>query len=344
MHITSRAVRRLGLAAVTVILGAGTGCGLDKQSAPPLAGPSEFALSITLTATPDAIVQDGVSQSVIQILARDPEGQPVRGVTLQMSATTSSALIREVTFTESTVVTDASGQATLGVVAPPAPATRPSVEPILYVSATPSGVDFANASARPVQVRLITPPGTPLDNQNPVAAITANPRVANFNETIQFDAGLTTDEGQPCRDRCQYIWEFGDNTIAVRGMTAEHVFPLPGNYTVTLTVTDDRGGVDTETVDLRIIGPTPPTATFTVTPLSPVVNTQATFNASGSTVGVGATITNYAWSFGDGSPTVSSNSATATKTYTTAGSYLVTLTITDSLGRTATDSATVTVQ
>jgi hypothetical protein len=332
------------LSAAMMLAASAIGCGLEKQSAPELAGPSEFGLSITLTATPDSIVQDGASQSVIQVIARGPDGRPVPGVALQMSATSSDGSIRAVTFTADTVVTDNQGQATLGLIAPPPPATVPTTQPILYVNATPVGSDFQNVVPRQIQVRLVAPAGTPLPNLQPDAVILADPRVANYNETIRFDGSLTTDEGQACGSRCQYIWEFGDNTIAVKGITAEHAYPLPGTYTVTLTVTDDRGGVDTASVDIRIIGPSAPVANFTVTPSTVAVGATATFNASTSTVGAGATITQYAWDFGDGSPTVTTSSATTTKSYATAGAKLVTLTITDSLNRTATRTSTVTVQ
>ena len=332
------------LVAIGSIVGATVSCGIDKQSAPALAGPSEFGLSITVTATPDTIVQDGVSQAVINLLALGPDSQPVRGVPIQLTASSSSGLIRSVDFTEATVVTDANGRASAGMIAPPAPATVPNTPPVITISATPIGSNFANAVARPVEVRLLAPPGTPLTNQNPVAVIIADPRVANFNETIKFDASLTTDEGQPCGTRCQYTWEFGDNTVAIRGITAEHVYTLPGNYIATLSVTDDRGGVNTASVDIRIIGPVAPVANFTIAPTAPAVGQNVTFNASSSTVGAGATITQYAWDFGDGSPTVTSSSASTTKAFAVAGSYSVTLTITDSLGRQATRSSTVVVQ
>lgn len=341
--ISGAAGRGARLAAMTFLLAATAGCGIEKQSAPGLAGPSEFGLSLSLSATPDTIVQDGVSQAVIHIVARDPDSRPVPNLTLQLQGSSSSSLIRAVTFTQTTVVTDANGLATTGLISPPAPATVPASPPVITVSATPLGTNFANAVARPVEVRLLAPEGTPLTNLDPVAAITADPRVANYNETIRFDASLTTDEGQQCGTRCQYTWEFGDNTVAVRGMTAEHVFTLPGDFVVTLTVTDDRGGVDTATVDIRIIGPTAPVANFTVTPGSPTAGAAATFNASASSVGVGATISQYAWDFGDGGAIVTSSSPTTSKTYAAAGPYTVTLTVTDSLGRQATRTSTVTV-
>jgi PKD repeat protein len=331
-------VRRFSvLTAVTsIVMLAAAGCGLDRQTAPEIVGPSTFALDLSVTATPDTLVQDGESMAAIQVVAVDASGRPIPGLQLLFSGTSTSGVVRSVAFTASSVATDASGRAITHLIAPPAPATVPTQPTVITVSVMPVGSSFAGQAARGVQVRLMAPEGTPLTNVDPDAVIVADPRVANFNETIRFDASLTTDEGQACGNRCTYIWEFGDNTVAVRGITAEHVYTLPGTYTVTLTVTDDRGGVDTQTVDIRIIGPTPPTATFSVTPASPPVNTQVTFNASGSTVGAGATITQYAWNFGDGSATVTTSGSTTTKTYTAAGTYLVTLTVTDSLGRTAT--------
>jgi hypothetical protein len=339
---TSASIIRLAPLALLAI--GAMSCGLDRQSAPDLTGPSEFALSVTLSATPDTITQDGESQATITAVVKDPGGAPVRGVTLNFSASSSSSLIRSVSFSESSVVTDGNGVATTRLIAPPPPATVPSNPPVITVIATPLGTNYANAAGRPVDVLLLAPAGTPLSNLNPVAVITADPRVANYNEKIRFDASLTTDEGQACASRCTYIWEFGDNTVAVRGMSAEHTYPLPGAYEVTLTVTDDRGGVSVATVDIRIIGPTAPVASFTVNPVSPTAGSTATFDASATTVGTGATISSYAWNFGDASPTVTSSSATTSYRYVLAGSYTVTLTVTDSLGRQAISTATITVQ
>lgn len=331
--------------AVALLIAAGAAsCGLDKQAAPPLAGPSEYATSITLEARPDVLVQDGESVATITARVRDLNGQPIANRELQFSGTSSSGLIRSVSFTESIVFTDASGVASTGLIAPPAPATVPTVDPVITVRVAPREINLANTIDRTVQVRLLAPAGTPLSNQDPVAVIVADPRVANFGDTVRFDASLTTDEGQACGSRCTYIWEFGDNTVAVKAITAEHVYDLPGTYVATLTVTDDRGGVDTATVDIRIIGPTAPIANFTVTPSSPTAGAAATFNASSSSVGAGATISQYAWDFGDGTATVTTGSATTMHTFALAGSYTVTLTVTDDLGRTATRTATVTVQ
>lgn len=50
------------------------GCGLDEVNIPPLIGPAEGGLSLQMTATPDKVSADGVSQSVVRIQARNQNG------------------------------------------------------------------------------------------------------------------------------------------------------------------------------------------------------------------------------------------------------------------------------
>lgn len=73
------------------------------------------------------------------------------------------------------------------------------------------------------------------------------------------------------------------------------------------------------------------TAKFNASSISIGVNTAATFSQ------LNPNVTNAVWSFGDGSPTVTTTTnATVKHTYTTAGAYSVTLTATDSNGNTET--------
>jgi PKD repeat protein len=80
---------------------------------------------------------------------------------------------------------------------------------------------------------------------------------------------------------------------------------------------------------------TAPTAAFSssVTGLSATVNAAASSDPDGS-------ITSYAWRFGDGA---TASGATASHTYAAAGTYPVTLTVTDNAGATGTTTASVTV-
>jgi hypothetical protein len=70
------------LLAFVAALGAVTaGCSLDKvQDAPPLVGPAETGISVQLTALPDTVNADGVSQSTVQLVLRYADGSPFSGL------------------------------------------------------------------------------------------------------------------------------------------------------------------------------------------------------------------------------------------------------------------------
>jgi len=85
-----------------------------------------------------------------------------------------------------------------------------------------------------------------------------------------------------------------------------------------------------------------PTAAFTVSPTPVTRGAAINFNASTSTVATGHTLVSYAWNFGDGTA-ATSTSPTQTHVFTTAGTYTVTLTVTDDVGQTKITSSTVTV-
>jgi PKD repeat protein len=90
--------------------------------------------------------------------------------------------------------------------------------------------------------------------------------------------------------------------------------------------------------------PAPPWASFTATPNPVRFGTAVSFDASGTFVGNGATITDYQWDWnGTGSYVDSGNTATATHTFTTQGTYNVHLKVTDSLGRSDITTRTITV-
>jgi len=80
-----------------------------------------------------------------------------------------------------------------------------------------------------------------------------------------------------------------------------------------------------------------PVASFTATPTSGVAPLLVSFNASGSYDSDGS-ITSYAWDFKDGN---TGSGQTVSHTFASAGSYNVTLTVTDDKG--ATDSTTKTI-
>ncbi|WP_460798517.1 PKD domain-containing protein [Microbacterium sp. GXF0217] len=135
-------------------------------------------------------------------------------------------------------------------------------------------------------------------------------------------AGSTAPAG---RTISSYTWDFGDGKVAT-GVTASHTYEAPGTYTVTLTVRDSANMTATATTSVVATPPhVPPTAAITSTP----TGLSVAFDASASTTSGSATLSGYAWDFGDGS---TSNEAAVTHAYAAAGTYTVSLSVTDSTG------------
>jgi PKD repeat protein len=319
---------RLSIAAVALVASVlAGGCALDDADIPPLTGPSEFGLSVAATATPDRLPRDGSSQSVITLNVRDAQNRPVAGQRLTLVATPGSALL-----SVAEVVTDASGLATFTVTAPPAGAIAGSSVQIL---ATPIGNASGGAVPRTIEVQLSgsanrTAPSFP---PSPAPPFTVTPPSPEVGQVASFDGSGVLDEGAPCGDACTYVWRFG--TEAVRtGRVQTHAFATPGIHSVVLTVTDAAGTSASAQMNVTVTAAARPTVTFTFSPASPFAGEPATFTATG-TAGANHRITRFDWNFGDGSSVRSTSNASITHSFTTPGTYVVTVTATDDLGQTA---------
>ena len=76
-----------------------------------------------------------------------------------------------------------------------------------------------------------------------------------------------------------------------------NVYSASGSYTVSLTVTDNRGGASTTTSVIDVVVPNvPPVASFT----SSCTGLGCSFDGAGSSDADG-TVASYDWTFGDGS-------------------------------------------
>lgn len=323
---------------------AAAGCTTSKQERPPLAGPSEFGQGITVTVDRDRIPQDGVSRANVVATIYAADGKPVtteRRVTVQWQVSASNGAFVEPSVQQS--ATDGEGKARMFVTAPAAPAFLPTSNARLIITARVVDGDFLSTlNLRTVEVQLIPPEGTLPVNQDPIAAFTISPTIGLINQTITFDASATKDEGEPCGNLCTYQWDFGNLFESATGKVVTKQFTRSGSYRVTLTVVDNRGGVGSVAQNVTINGPAPPSVSFTAT----VTGLKVTFNAT--VTPAGATITEYAWDFGDPPGTIETTTVPATThTYPTVGDpddetgYPVILTVKDNFGQTATFSTTV---
>jgi len=203
------------------------------------------------------------------------------------------------------------------------------------------GLLFAGSSTHTIANRIdhvLNRFGVTLDNGAgsnvpPTADFTSN-QTAN-TLTMNFDGSASSDTDGTI---ASYVWNFGDGATGT-GIAPSHTYAVAGSYTVALTVTDDGGASHTasQTVVVDPAPNTPPTAAFTSTQVAALF---MVFNGSGSSDSDGS-IASYDWDFGDGAI---GKGIYTRHIYAAAGSYIVTLTVTDDAGATGTVSQTITVQ
>ncbi|MFQ5999426.1 MAG: PKD domain-containing protein [Candidatus Bathyarchaeia archaeon] len=188
-------------------------------------------------------------------------------------------------------------------------------------------------------VTLLTLPLAATASAPPVASFTHTPDSPLINQIVIFNASASYDPNGT--SIVSYRWDFGDGTIfTIPDPVTTHNYTTVGDYNVTLTVTDDEALTDTTWAVVTVRDY--PVASFTYSPATPIVGETVTFNASLSTPN-GGTITSYDWDFGDGN-SANVNVSTTTHVYTTAGTYNVTLTVTDSENLTDTTWTLITVR
>ncbi len=181
----------------------------------------------------------------------------------------------------------------------------------------------ADWRARALFVASVQPVNSPPD------AVIATPSCVD--NVCEFDGTGSTDDGTIV----SHEWDFGDGGLGGSGAATSHTYSAAGTYTVTLTVTDDQGALDTAQV---IVNPAaspnePPTAVATGSCSANVCS----FNGAGSSDTDG-TIASYLWYFGDGTTATGPSPSHA---YSAAGTYTVELSVTDDDGAVGSDQITV---
>ena len=93
----------------------------------------------------------------------------------------------------------------------------------------------------------ITTPGIPQDSLS--AVITANPTSGKAPLEVTLDASESSvAQGN---EIVSYEWDFGDGKTG-EGQIIQHGFGSPGNYTVILTISDNKGAADTSSVIIKV--------------------------------------------------------------------------------------------
>jgi hypothetical protein len=243
------------------LLVAYAGCGFDGVEVPELIGPSEQGTSVTLTASPDVIVADGFSTSLITATVRDQNGQPAGGRDIFFAVSDASGNFADIGSLRSLttgvdvgtglqVRTNAQGVAAVVYEAPAR--TDATANQFVRVSARPVGTDAQSALYRTVAIelrsaeaRLFPQGGTPttpscsfvVQVTGKSTCTTATSCTIPINTSVLFQSTSSSEGGTIIR----YFWSFGN------GKTADHAdvstsYSIPGTYTVTHLVTDNTGG------------------------------------------------------------------------------------------------------
>lgn len=165
----------------------------------------------------------------------------------------------------------------------------------------------------------------------PVSGFYTNPACEGlpvlFNDSSTIAAGTITG----------WEWDFGDGSPTDNNQNPGHTYPSNGAYTVSLVTTSNSGCSDTSS------------SVVTVSPLPQSDFSFSNNQCTGAVVAFtdlsqafsGATITNWNWDFGDGTPADSIQNAT--HIYNTAGTFTVTLIVTASTGCTDSISQQITI-
>jgi len=178
-------------------------------------------------------------------------------------------------------------------------------------------------------VTVSVPPG----NNPPVPSFT----ISCAENVCTFDARGSTDENA---QTLTYSWNFGNGTTAA-GPLLTRTYTAANTYTVTLTAMDEWGATATTTGTVTITEPAGNAAP------NPVINPPACSGLSCNISGVGSADPNtgdtftYLWDFGDGTPT--STASAMSHVFPAAGTYTVTLTVTDGWGKSKSATRDITV-
>jgi len=153
----------------------------------------------------------------------------------------------------------------------------------------------------------------------------ANPNPTKVGHQVAFNCTHSGGVGP-----YTYDWDFGDGTAHGNTQGVNHTYSSSGTPTVTVTVTDSLLNTDNATINMTVNPPL--SVTCSANPNPALVGYAVSFRCAPSG---GVLPYTYSWDFGDSHRSTDQNPK---HTYTAAGVFGAQVTVTDSLGNTATCS------
>lgn len=158
-------------------------------------------------------------------------------------------------------------------------------------------------------------------NSPPLASFIFYPFMPTDLEEVLFNDTSFDYDGQIVK----WLWNFSDGNTSNLSH-AKHTFKDDGIYKITLNVTDDDGATHEMVKQIQILN-VKPVARLSYTPEKPIIND--TVNFLDHSRDLDGEIASYNWDFGDGT---SSKDSSPSHNYRKAGTYKITLEVTDDDG------------
>lgn len=141
------------------------------------------------------------------------------------------------------------------------------------------------------------------------------------------------------------VVNWGDGTSTTLGALSastpvQHTYDESGTFIVTATATDANGFSESVSTVITVLPAQPPSVLITASDSTPSINQVITFTATVS--GNTSSIQQFLWDFGDGT-TATTTSPQITKSYGSAGTKVIIVTVTQAAGPSGTSQTTVTV-
>jgi len=173
-------------------------------------------------------------------------------------------------------------------------------------------------------------------NAAPKAIASATPSTGEAPLDVSFKGSDSTDDNSVT----SYSWDFKDGSTSTEA-NPDHTFETAGEYEVLLTVRDENGLTDKETITITVSAPgnQAPVAVMTTNATSGEAPVRVQFTGNKSTDD--KEVTSYFWDFKDGSTATEANPS---HTFDEAGTYEVELTVEDEEGLSDTTGVTIAVR
>jgi PKD repeat protein len=169
------------------------------------------------------------------------------------------------------------------------------------------------------------------ESLGPTASFTFEPGAPLSGEQISFTSTSSDDGSIVSED-----WEFDDGEVGA-GQAVQHTYPVPGVYTVRLTVTDDESLTAAHTESVTV-GNRNPSADFHYSPAAPQVGDTVTFTSDATDPEDRISV--QRWDLDDDS-TYDATGASASTVFASGGPHSVTLLVEDQDGGTDTITKTI---